>query len=887
MSQGLHQLPKSVVRLIERTVDSYYQDEVLGDLEEQYNELIKSKGVFRAKLKLYYETMRWIRPHLFKKQQRNNFFMLSYNHIKISYRNLLKNKLFASVNIIGLSIGIASVILISLYVNYETSYDKFFKDSEHIYRIALDRKYPDNRSKLFGTSSVMIAPTLTDNYPQIEEVTRLHRLFFNNNIEVVVEQSNQTFDETRFLYADSAYFDVFDYNFIAGDPNKALSEIDGVVLTASTAERYFGSVDALNKVINANGSPLKVTGVIEDIPSNSHIHFDLLGSMFSLPFIEIALTNTSWVNPWVYTYVKLKPGVDPASFEQLLPEMVERYGSANIAQNNGSDWKESGHNYVYFLQALEDIHLKSNLDVEVEPNSDIAYVYIISAIALVILIISTINFVNLSIARSAERAKEVGIRKVVGSLRSALIGQFLTEAIFVAFISAAFSILLVYLTIPMFNAVLSTNLNIAALLDPIAIIMILSFVFLVGILSGSYPAAVISKIRPAKVLKGNYKSSAKGVWLRNGLITLQFVISIVMIVGSIIIGQQMSFMQNKDLGFNKEQLMVVKRSFQLEDNYNAFRNALKDNSAIASVGGSIYMPGEFHGSGVFDIVQEGIPNIRVNTTTFDDDFASTLEFNIIEGRDFDRSFNDSLNVIVNEAMAMAMGVDNPVGMKIRNLPTAPNQEIPDLTIVGMVEDYNYYSLHSEIGPLVIFNGNPSQFTPTVTAIRLNNQNNAANIEFVESMWKEFTDETFSYSFLEKDLSNQYLSDKNSATVFDVFTVIAIIMSCTGLFGLATYIINQRMKEMSIRKVLGASLTNLIRVFSKEFIILISLAFIIAAPLAYFALQNWLDNFAYHVNVGVVAFLIAGAATLLLVLITVSYQAIKVAILNPSRTLRMD
>lgn len=886
MKTGQQNLPKTAVRLIERTVDPYWQDEVLGDLAEKYQDQIQQNSGFKAKLLLYYEALRWIRPHVFRKPQQNNFFMLSYNHIKISYRSLLRNKLFALVNILGLSIGIASVVLIGLYVNYETSYDKFFDDSDRIYRLALNRVYP-NRNKQFGTSSVMLAPTLSENYPQVESATRLHRLFFNNNIEVTIEDTNESFDETKFLFADSTYFDVFSYPFLVGDPEKALTQIDGVVLTESTALKYFNTVDVLGKSINANGGALQVTGVIANIPANSHIHFDLLGSMFGLPFIQSAITNNSWVNPWVYTYVKLKPESAPTSFEALMPALVDRYGGANIAQNNGSDWKEAGHRYDYFLQNLEDIHLKSNLDVEVEPNSNIAYVYIIATIALVILIISTINFINLSIARSAERAKEVGIRKVVGSLRGALINQFLTEAIFISSISAMVSLLLVYFAIPMFNNVLGTSLDMILLTHPLAVALLIGFVILVGLLSGLYPAAVISKMKPAKVLKGSYKSSSKGVLLRNSLITLQFVISIVMIVGSIIISQQMNFMQNKDLGFEKDNVLVVKKSFQLQENYTAFKNALEANANVDLVGGSIYMPGDFHGSGVLDIVNTEVPNIRVNTVTFDDDFLQTLGFSLVEGREFDPSFNDSLNVIVNEAMVMAMGVENAVGMKVRNLPNAPNQEVPDLTIIGVVKDYNFYSLHSEISPLIIFNGNPSQFTPPTTAIKFNNTSMAANISMAERTWNEFTDETFSYSIFEEDLKGQYVADRNSATIFDVFTVIAIIMSCTGLFGLATYIINQRIKEMSIRKVLGASLPNLIKVFSKEFVLLIGIAFMVATPIAYFALENWLTNFAYHVSIGFLAFIIAGGATLLLVLITVSYQAIKVAFLNPSATLRMD
>ena len=812
--------------------------------------------------------------------------MFSVNHLKISYRNLLKNKVYAFINIIGLSVGIASVMLIGLYVHYETSYDQFFDDSDRIHRVALHRVYP-NRVKDFGTSSIMLAPTLSENYPQVEEVTRLHRLFFNNEINVNIEESNASFVETRFLFADSAFFKVFSYEFIAGNRATALDDVNGVVLTESTARRYFGTPEVVGKSILINGGPLQVTGVIKDIPANSHVHFDLLGSMFSLPFLNNAISQNSWVNPWVYTYVKLKPDTDPGLFEDEFPDLVDTYGAASIALNDGSDYKEKGHAFEYFLQPIESIHLQSQLDVEVEPNSDIAYVYILSAIALIILIISSINFINLSIARSTERAKEVGIRKVMGSNRAALVWQFLTESVFVCFIASAVSIALVWFAIPRFNLALGTSLDFMVVIQPLIAAVLLLFVLIIGVVSGFYPALVISALQPSKVLKGSYKSSGKGVWLRNGLITLQFVISIVMISGSIIVNQQMQFLSNKNLGFNQENLLVIKQSARLGDSYNAFRNELLSMSEVSAVGGSIYMPGDFHGSGVFDILGDpDIPDVRVNTVIVDDDFINTLEFELAHGRSFSRDFNDSLNVIVNEAAVRAMGVTNPIGMKLQNQSNGSNNPAPELTIIGVLKDYNFYSLHSEIGPVVLFNGN-TQFVPSVTAVRVKTSDIERTINQVSAQWSALSEGTFNYSFLNDDLQQQYIADRHTASVFDIFTYIAVIMSCTGLFGLATYVVNQRSKEMSIRKVLGAKLPQIIAAFSKEFLLLIGLAFVLATPLAYFALDNWLTNFAYHVNPGILAFALAGAVTLLLVLITVSYQAIRVASVNPVKTLRSE
>ncbi|OEK03845.1 hypothetical protein BFP97_12090 [Roseivirga sp. 4D4] len=806
------------------------------------------------------------------------------NHLKISYRNLKKNKVYASINILGLSIGIASVMLIAIYVNYETSYDKFFEASERTYRIALERVYPD-RVKTFSTSSVQLAPTLKANYPQIEAVTRLHRLFFNNEVPVTFNENDKSFTETRFLYADSLFFKVFSYEFIEGQAETALTQPTDVVLTASTAVRYFGTTDVVDKIINVNNGTRRVTAVIKDIPANSHIHFDLLGSIHSLPFLQNAIQQDSWINMWLYTYVRLKEGVDPDAFELEFPELVETYGGANIAQASGADWKTQGHAFNYFLQPLESIHLESNLDLEVEPNSDITYVYIITIVAIIILTISSINFINLSIARSTERAKEVGIRKVMGSQRSALISQFLTESIFICSLASVLSIGIVYFTIPQFNSILGTPLDFNTIIQPIAIILLLVFIIVIGITSGFYPALVISALQPSKVLKGSYKNSNKGIWLRNGLIIVQFVISIFMISGSIIVSQQMDYLMNKDLGFNKEDLLVVRQAFRLGNDYNAFFNEISQISAIQSIGGSTFIPGDFMGSGVFKVNDPEVNDVRGNTFSADEAYMETMEFDMAMGRPFDTRFNDSLSVIVNEATVEAMGVDNPIGMKIFSNNNNPNQTI-EFTIVGVVKDYNFYSLHSEIGPIFMFYGG-NNFIPAMTVIRVNQAALESTLAQVNQAWDDLSEQPFKYSFLESDLDRQYESDQASTSVFDIFTFIAIVMSCTGLFGLATYVVNQRSKEMSIRKVLGASLPSIITVFAKDFLLLIMGAFLVAAPMAYFALDAWLENFAYHIDIGILAFLFAGAITLGLVFITVSYQGIKVALVNPTKILRSE
>jgi putative ABC transport system permease protein len=876
--------PKLAQRLLGYFCSDAWIDEVLGDLEEQFTDSLKRKNRLYANLLYWWQVIRLLRPHIIKRKHRSARIMMTRNHLKISYRNLSKNKIYSAINILGLAVGIASVMLIGIYVNYETSYDKFFDDSDRISRIALNRIYP-GRVKTFGTSSIMLAPTLKNNYPQVEEATRLHRLFFNNEIQVTLEENNEVFNETRYLFADSSFFKVFSHEFVLGNPETALDDANAIVLTESTALKYFGTTDVLNKTINANGGPLQVSAVIKDVPANSHIHFDLLGSTFSLNFLNNAITQDSWVNPWVYTYVKLKQGVDPVAFETELPELVETYGGANIAQQSGSDWKAKGHSFDYFLQPIESIHLTSKLDVEVEPNSDIAYVYIISIIAIIILTISSINFINLSIARSTERAKEVGIRKVMGSQRSALISQFLTESIFVCFLSSIISIGIVYLSIPKFNDILGTFLSFNSIIQPIALIALLIFTIVVGIVSGFYPAMVISALQPSSVLKGSYKNSNKGVWLRNSLIITQFIISIFMISGSIIVSQQMDYLVNKELGFNKENVLVLRQSGRTGTNYNAFFNEISEISAVQSIGKTTAVPGDFLGSAVYQVSNPNIEDVRVNTVTTDRTYFETMEFEISMGRGFDANFNDSLSIVINEATVRSMGIEDPIGLKFSG-NNSPNGPGPEFTIVGVVKDFNFYSLHSEVSPIVMFYGG-NNFNSNIITIRIGDSSLDQTLNTVKEKWAEFSEQPIKYSFLELELASQYKSDQASTSIFDIFTYIAIIMSCTGLFGLATYVVNQRSKEMSIRKVLGASLPHIITSFSKEFLVLIGIAFLIGAPVAYFALKEWLVNFAYHVNIGVGGFLLAGGITLALVFITVSYQAIKVAMVNPTKTLRSE
>ncbi len=806
------------------------------------------------------------------------------HHIKTSYRNLLKKKIYALINILGLSIGIAGVILIGLYVKFETSYDMYFKDSDRIHRVALHRVYP-TRTKDWGTSAIKLATVLRENYPQVEEATRLHKLYYPNEILVTIRDTEEDiqnqFYESRFYFADSLFFDVFDHKFIHGDPATALDDAKSVVLTRSTALRYFGTDEVLGRTINAPGA-LQITGVIEDIPDNSHMHFDILGSMSWLRFLQAAIRNDDWTSIWVYTYVKLKEGADPQELESQFERLIDHYGGPSISSNLGPDWKESGHAFEYFLQPLTSIHLHSHLDVELEPNGNISYIYILSAIALFILLISSINYINLSVARSSERAKEIGIRKVLGSFRRNVIHRILVESILICLISSILSIALLYLFIPKFNYLLGTYLNFNSISNPAIMFGSISFILTIGVLAGLYPAITLASLNPATVLKGSFKSSRRGIWLRNTLFTFQFFISIVMISGSLVANKQMRYLIDKDLGFEEDNVLVIHNVGLVADSYQAFKNELEKIPEVRSIGNASRIPGQFHSSSIYAVSDPEIPDIRANFTNVDDDYINTLQFEIVKGRGFSKEFSDSQSIIVNESSVEAMGVENPLGYKFMS----GNDPSESYTIVGVVKDFNFYSLHSEVSPMVLFNISPGN-TANLSVVRINSKDVSGVIKKIRGKWLEFTDDKFTYSFLDKDIQRQYEADQKTASLFRIFTYLAIIMSCVGLFGLATYLSNQRGREMSIRKVFGASIPQIMKVFSKGFLILTGFAFLLGVPITYFIFNKWLSNFAYHVDINILVFIISGIVTIVLVMLSVSYQAIKIAFVDPVEMLRNE
>ncbi len=881
---GYTRAPKRGKKLLTWFCDEVWLDELLGDLEEEYNDNIARIGKRKAKARYYYQILMLARPHIIKKRKSSP--MMLRNYIKSSYRSLIKNKAYSIINILGLTVGITCCLLISLYVQHEMSYDTFFKDSDRIYRVALERVYPTN-TRYFGSSPVNLAPTLLENYPEVEEAGRLHRLFFQNEIEVSIGEKR--FIEDEYLFAENNFFKIFSFEFIEGDASTALDGINDVVITESTAKRFFGDGSALGKTYNIDTTSFLVSGVIKDIPSNSHMSFDILGSIRTLPFLEQAASSNSWINPWLFTYIKLKEGADEKDFEEKLPEMVQAYGMASILSQlsiSEEDYPDSGNEFNYFLQPVEEIHLKSNLDVEIKANSNVAYVYLLMAVVIFILIISCINFINMATARSAERAKEVGVRKVLGSHRSLLVKQFLTEANLVSIVAFLLALLTTWVTLPYFNTLVEKELSLEILVNPLIIVILLTIILTIGTLAGLYPAIVISSIKSALVLKGKYATSSKGIWLRNALIVFQFFISISMISGMLLLNKQMTYMQNKQLGFDKENVIVIDQAQELSTDQQAFKNELLNMEGIKNVSYAFAMPGEFIGNLIAKSEIPDLPQVRTFTVSADDDYIQALGMEMVSGRGFEPDYNDSLSVIINETAALLLGYDDAVGRKIINPSPGPNQS-GEFNIVGVVKDYHQQSLHTEIQPMVLFNTSTRAIMPRM-AIKTETKDVLGLLQHMENKWNEFeSDRPLSYSFLDKNLDELYETDKKTGTVFSLFTMITIIMACVGLFGLAAYVTEQRTKEIGVRKVLGASIGNIVILLSLNFTRLILISFGIAMPLVYLGMDRWLESFAYHTSIDVFTLVASGLLTLILAWLTISYYSIKIAVLNPVKSLRNE
>ncbi len=807
------------------------------------------------------------------------------NYLTITFRNLWKNKGFTLINIIGLAVGLATCLLILLFVMDEMGYDKYNTKADRVYRVDGDIQFGGNRM-VCALAPDPMGPTMKKDYPEVEQYTR----FRDFGGRFLVKKGNQNFQENRVQYADSSLFEVFTMPMISGDPSVALTNPGSIVLSESMARKYFNSQDVIGKSLLVNDTAIyKVTGVIRDMPAQSHFAEDFFISMSSNPESRQGM----WVMNNFNTYIVLKPGTNPKLFSNHLNEVVEKYLFPQVQQMIGSsekDFKASGNSAKYVLTPLTDIHLHSNKTGELGANSDIEYIYIFSGVAVLILLIACVNFMNLSTARSSNRAKEVGVRKVLGSLRSSLVRQFLAESIIVSLISLVVAVALITLCLPYFNALSGKSITVHFLSRPQWQLSLIGLALLVGLMAGAYPAFYLSAFSPIKVLKGMLSTGFKSGRLRSTLVVFQFSISIFLIISTIIIYNQLQYIRHKDIGFDREQVLVVQNADALGSRSKAFQTELMRIGGVENVTMTTFLPTNSNRSEApmfMDPTLDQKRAISLQIWNIDEHYLPTLGMSVEKGRNFSEQFpTDSMGVIINEAAARLMGSTDPLN---KNLYIPKDFQAPKSAdnvlayhILGVVKDFNFNSLRQQVTPLVFMLGS----SPGNAAIRVHAANLPELVAYINNVWKAMAPfQPFKCSFMDDDFNHIYDAEQRVGNIFVNFAVLAIFIACLGLYGLVTYAAEQRSREIGIRKILGASAGNVARLLSRDFLGLVIISAAIAFPLAGWVMHRWLQDFAYRVGVSWWVFILAGALALIIALVTISFQAIKAALINPVKILK--
>lgn len=804
------------------------------------------------------------------------------NFIKTALRNLLKRKGYSLLNIAGLAIGMASCLLILMFVSDELSFDAFNEKADRIYRVAGSFRY-GGRDLDIAVAPAPMAKVLMDEFPEVEDAVR-----FIQRGRYIFRYGENSYKETRVSYVDASFFNLFSIPLIKGDPETALTQPNTLILSRKTAQKYFGDQDPIGKTLRQNDQrDYMVTGVFEEIPDNSHFHFDILISMISLPDSK----NQLWLSYNYQTYILLHKGADPAALEDKFDDLIVKYMGPQIKAFMGRSLEEmaaSGElGGEFFLQHLRDIHLHSDLIGEMEATSDVKYVYIFTAIALFVLIIASINYMNLSTARSAGRAKEVGIRKVLGSFRSQLVRQFLLESMLLSLISLAVALGLLRLSLPFFNGLTGKNLSMIDLGNTTMLIVLVLVALTVGVLAGSYSAFFISAFRPVNVLKGHLKTGIKSGWFRSALVIFQFTASTILIIGTFVVYNQLHYIQNKKLGYNKEQVLILNNAYLLGDQAETFKNEMLTYPQVVNATISDYLPipSSRNLSAVLpEGVRESAKATSMQNWIVDYDYIKTLGMKIVEGRDFSRDYStDTKATIINRETARQFGWDKPVGKRVGRVVSA-NGDIELYEVIGVVEDFHYETLKDTIGPLVMFLGNSNGRI----SFRFETKDIAGTIGLLRNKWREFLpNQPFEYDFLDERFAGMYRTEQRIGKIFGVFATFAIFIGCLGLFGLAAFTAEQRTKEIGIRKVLGASAPGIVQLLTREFLILVAVANVIAWPVAFLVMRGWLKDFSYRISLSVWVFVFAGMVTLLIALLTVSFQAVKAAFANPADSLRYE
>ena len=795
------------------------------------------------------------------------------NYLKIAWRNILKNKGIFSINIIGLALGIASCLTIMLFVVDELSYDRYNEKAEEIVNVVFRAKVSGEEIKE-GSIMAPVGETLKQEFPEVLDATRIRNY---HTPKIIVD--NQSFREDRFAFVDANFFNVFTLPIMEGDNKNPLQEPNTAVITKAEAEKLFGVSNPIGKSFHLDGEeqPYRVTGVIQEVPRNSHFHFDIFASMEGLDEAK----SDSWFEGSFFTYLLLKKGADFKNLETKLPHIIEKYMGPNMQEVMGMPYEEfTKENQLGFrIFPLTDIHLYADNAVhdQLEQGGDIKYVYIFSAIALFMLLIACINFMNLSTATAAKRAKEVGIRKVLGSNKKQLLYQFLSESFIATLFAVLFAAVLVIVSLPYYNELSGKALELDYLRQPVVLVSLLLLMLLVSLLAGGYPAFFLSSFRPIAALKNKFLGGNENKGVRSGLVVFQFIISAGLILATMVVNQQMQYIQDKDIGYERDQLLVIREAYLLGNDQEAFKNELLKNPKVASISQSAFTPAGDSDNNQTIISKDGQFVRRMPVYNIDENYIPTMGMRLVSGRNFSKEFGtDSTNVIINETAARILGLgENPLGKTIIEGNNTTR------TVIGVVKDFHFKSLHQPIDPLFMMH---APYGGLIIKAKSNDMSGL--IDDAKALWNSFgTDEVFGYALMDESYRQTYVAEKKMGTVLNVFAILTILVACLGLFGLVTYTAEQRFKEIGIRKVLGSSVVEIMTMLSKDFLKPVFISFFIAFPIGNYLMGKWLEGFAYRIEMQWWLFIVAALVTLLIAFGTIGWKSFQAATMNPVKALK--
>lgn len=786
------------------------------------------------------------------------------NLIKTAIRYIFKHFGYSLMNILGLTLGMTSALFLIIYSANEISYDRYHEKADRIYRVSSKITEPDDQFTWI-VAQIPFGPQVAQDYPDVQAYVRFIGLG-----RTLFKYEDKEFNEEDFYYADSTLFDVFTYKVVKGEVKTALEEPNKIILTEKTAARYFGDADPIGKTLKTTERSYEVTGVIENVPFNSHFRFDAVASRNNLPK-ELG----SWGNFGVYTYLLFPENTDVKAFEKKMQGMYDRYMKPIFETMNIK--------IEYVLEPITHIHLYSTNAGEPEPTGSITYVYIFMIVAVFLVLIAAMNYMNLATARSTKRAREVGLRKVVGSGRGPIILQFLSESVVFTLISLAFSLILLIALLPKFNELAGRSFELQVIYSPVVLLTVFGILLVVGIIGGSYPAFFLSRFSPVTVLKGEITQGKAGSVFRKVLVVIQFTVSVIMIICTLVVFRQLHFMKNMDQGFDQTNVITLQLERDLSGKYPLLKQALLENAEIRYVTSTNTPIGEGSGKVIFNVeTDQGMDQRGVNFAVVDHDFIETMGIKITDGRDFRQDMpSDTLySVVVNETFVNRMAWKEPLGKKVE----LGDSNTIRARVIGVMKDYHQTGMYNEVESMILL----YRELNNVVYVKLSGKNTGETLKFIETTWKDvFPDQPYSYTYLTDRFAEQFRADEKRGLIFTLFTLLAIFIACLGLFGMVSYMVEQRTKEIGIRKVFGANESAIMKLISKDFLTLVGIGIIIAVPIAWYFMNNWLKNYVYRIDIGVALVALAALLTILITFITISYKAYQASIMNPASSIKTE